>query len=67
MVAGGLIQAKLAYLLPLFEAAPDYLINGLQVQQLAAARVVVGHACFKWSRDESFGVSNNSTSTLCYY
>ena len=42
MVAGGLIQAKLAYLLPLFGAAPEYLIHGLQVQQLAAARVVIG-------------------------
>ena len=51
MVAGGLIQAKLAYLLPLFGAAPEYLLNGLQVQQLAAARVVVGHACFRWSTE----------------
>ena len=52
MVAGGLIQAKLAYLLPLFGAAPEYLINGLQVQQLAAARVVVGHACYMWSSEK---------------
>ena len=52
MVAGGLIQAKLSYLLPLFGAAPEYLMKGLQVQQLAAARVVVGHACFKWSSEK---------------
>ena len=51
MVAGGLIQAKLAYLLPLFGAAPEYLIHGLQVQQLAAARVVIGHACYMWSTE----------------
>ena len=49
MVAGGLIQAKLAYLLPLFGAAPENPINGLQVQQLADARVVFGHACFMLS------------------
>ena len=40
------------YLLPLFGAAPDYLINSLQVQQLAAARVVVGHACYMWSTEK---------------
>ena len=49
MLAGGLVQAKLTYLLPLFGGAPDYLINGLQVQQLTAARVIVGHQCYKWS------------------
>jgi hypothetical protein len=49
MVAGGLVQAKLTYMLPLFGGAPDYLINGLQVQQLAAARAVIGHSCFRWS------------------
>jgi hypothetical protein len=50
-VANGLIQAKLTYLLPLFGAAPAYLMNTLQVQQLAAARVIMGHACFKWSTE----------------
>ena len=51
MVAGDLIQAKLAYLLPLFGASQEYLINRLQVQQLAAARVVAGHACYMWSTE----------------
>ena len=31
MVAGGLVQAKLSYLLPLFGAAPAYLIDTLQL------------------------------------
>ena len=48
-VASGLIQSKLQYLLPLFWAAPDYLLRGLQVQQMAAARAVVGPRCFRWS------------------
>ena len=52
MVAGGLVQAKLSYLLPLFGAAPGYLINMLQVQQLNAARVVLGHKCFRWSTEK---------------
>ena len=48
-VASGLIQSKLQYLLPLFGAAPDYLMKGLQVQQMAAARAVVGPRCLRWS------------------
>ena len=48
-VASGLIQSKLQYLLPLFWAAPDYLLRGLQVQQMAAARAVVGPRCFRWN------------------
>ena len=49
MVAGGIVIYKLQYLLPLFGAAPDYLLPGLQVQQMAAARAVVGPKCFRWS------------------
>ena len=52
MVAGGLVQAKLSYLLPLYGAAPAYLINALQVQQLAAARVVLSYKCFRWSTEQ---------------
>ena len=52
MVAGGLVQAKLSYLLPLFGAAPAYLTNMLQVQQLAAARVVLGYKCYRWSTEQ---------------
>ena len=49
MVAGGIVMSKLQYLLPLFGAAPDYLLRGLQVQQMVAARAVVGYKCFRWS------------------
>ena len=49
MVAAGIITAKLQYLLPLFGAAPDYLLRTLQVQQMAAARAVVGPQAFRWS------------------
>ena len=48
-VASGLIQSKLQYMLPLFGAAPDYLLQGLQVQQMAAARAVVGPRSLRWS------------------
>ena len=48
-VASGLIQSKLQYMLPLFGAAPDYLLRGLQVQQIAAARAVVGPRSLRWS------------------
>ena len=49
MVASGIFQSKLQYLLPLFGAAPDYLLRGVQVQQMAAARAVVGHQSLRWS------------------
>ena len=49
MVAAGIINSKLQYLLPLFGAAPDYLMRTLQVQQMAAARAVVGPRAFRWS------------------
>ena len=49
MVAAGIITSKLQYLLPLFGAAPDYLMRTLQVQQMAAARAVVGPRAFRWS------------------
>ena len=49
MVAGGLITSKLQYLLPLYGAAPDYLMRTLQVQQMAAARAVLGRCSWRWS------------------
>ena len=49
MVAGGIVMSKLQYLLPLFGAAPNYLLQGLQVQQMAAARAVVGPMCIRWN------------------
>ena len=49
MVASGIIQSKLQYMLPLFGAAPEYLLRGLQVQQMAAARAVIGYKSHRWS------------------
>ena len=49
MVATGIIQSKLQYLMPLYIGAPDYLINVLQVQQLNAARTVCGYKSYYWS------------------
>ena len=37
------------YMLSLFSAAPDYLMRTLQVQQMAAARAVLGPMAFRWS------------------
>ena len=50
MVANGLVMSKLTYLITLWGGAPDYLLNGLQVQQLSAARVVCGFVSWRWSR-----------------
>ena len=55
MVAAGIFTSKLQYLLPLFGAAPDYLLRTLQVQQMAAARAVVGPMAFRWSNMRILG------------
>ena len=52
MVANSLVQSKLAYMLPLYGAAPHFLLNCLQVQQLAAARVVIGYHNYRWSTNQ---------------
>ena len=49
MVATGIIQSKLQYLMPLWIGAPDYLVNALQVQQLNAAHCVCGYKSYYWS------------------
>ena len=53
MVAGGIVQSKLKYLFTLFGAAPAYLLLGLQVQQMAAARAVVGLQSRQWSNSRT--------------
>ena len=45
MVANGVILSKLTYLITLWGGAQQYLIDAVQVQQLAAARVVCGFGC----------------------
>ena len=39
-------------MLPLYGAAPDYLLRGLQVQQMSAARAVLGPRSLRWSNQK---------------
>ena len=50
MVANGVVMSKLAYLITLWGGAQQYLLNAVQVQQLAAARAVCGFGCWRWSK-----------------
>ena len=50
MIANGVVMSKLAYLITLWGGAQQYLLDAIQVQQLAAARVVCGYGCYRWSR-----------------
>ena len=49
-VANGVVMSKLVYLITLWGGAQQYLLNAVQVQQLAAARAVCGFGCWRWSR-----------------
>ena len=50
MVANGIVQSKLVYLITLWGGAQQYLLKALLVQQLTAARVVCGFKCWGWSK-----------------
>ena len=50
MVANGAVMSKLGYLITLWGGASDSLLRAVQVQQLVAARLVVGYGCWRWSR-----------------
>jgi hypothetical protein len=50
MVANGVVMSKLSYLITLWGGAQQYLLNAIQIQQLAAARAVCGFACWRWSK-----------------
>ena len=50
MVANGVVMSKLTYLITLWGNANEYLLDALQVQQLAAARAVCGFGCARWSK-----------------
>ena len=50
MIADGIVMSKLTYLITLWGGAQQYLLNALQVQQLSAARVVLGFGCWGWRR-----------------
>ena len=50
MVANGVVMSKVVYLMPVWGGAQQYLLNGLQVQQLTAARTVCGFLSKWWSK-----------------
>ena len=50
MVANGAVMSKLVYLITLWGGAQKYLLKGLQVQQLTAARTVCGFFSKWWSK-----------------
>ena len=50
MVANGAVMSKLAYLITLWGGSSDSLLRAVQVQQLTAARLVIGYGCWRWSR-----------------
>ena len=50
MVANGVIISKLVYLITVWGGAQQYLLKGLQVQQLTAARTVCGFDSRRWSK-----------------
>ena len=49
-IANGIVISKLTYLITLWGGAQEYLLSALQVQQLAAARVVCGFESKFWSK-----------------
>ena len=50
MVANGAVMSKLGYLIILWVGANESLLRAVQVQQLVAARLVIGYGCWRWSR-----------------
>ena len=71
MVANGMVMSKLVYLITVWGGAQQYLLNGLQVQQLTAARTVCGFSSFFWSKkkllDRVHWLSISSSSSILYY
>ena len=50
MVANGVFMSKVMYLMTVWGGAQQYLLKGLQVQQLTAARTVCGFFSRGWSK-----------------
>ena len=50
MVANGVVMSKVMYLITVWGGAQQYLLKGLQVQQLTAARTVCGFFSRGWSK-----------------
>ena len=49
-IANGIVISKLTYLITVWGGAQEYLLSALQVQQLAAARIVCGFESKFWSK-----------------
>ena len=68
MVANGVIMSKLVYLITVWGGAQQYLLKGLQVQQLTVARTVCGFASRFWSKKKLLDKLNwLSIRQLIYY
>jgi hypothetical protein len=52
MVANGVVMSKIVYLISVWGGAQQYLLKGLQVQQLTAARAVCGFHSKWWSKQK---------------
>ena len=50
MIANGVVMSKMVCLITVWEGAQQYLLNGLQVQQLTASRTVCGYDSYFWSK-----------------
>ena len=50
MIANGAVMSRFVYMISVWGGAQQYLLQGLQVQQLAAARIVCGFGSRFWSR-----------------
>ena len=48
MVVNGAVMSKLSYLITLWGGAQQYLLNAIQIQQLAAACQVCVFGCWRW-------------------
>ena len=55
MIANGAVMSRLVYMMSVWGGAQQYLLQGLQVQQLTAARIVCGFGCRFWSRRKLLG------------
>lgn len=68
MVANGVVMSKLGYLITVWGGAQQYLLKGLQVQQLTAARTVCGFYSRGWSKKKLLDRLNwLSIRQLIYY
>ena len=68
MVANGVIMSKVVYLITVWGGAQQYLLKGLQVQQLTAARTVCGFYSRGWSKKKLLDkLSWMSIRQLIYY